>query len=61
MKIYLNCTSRDIEGEAVRGHGPRQAWAGWTVTTASPTATDITTFNPDVHVSKETSDGRDPC
>ena len=56
--IYLNCTPRDAEGQPVRGHGPLQSWAVWTDDGVDFRVTDTRTFNPDVHVSKETSDGR---
>jgi hypothetical protein len=56
--IYLNCTPRDEEGKPVRGHGPLQAWAVWSDDGVTYRVTDTRTFNPDVHVSKETADGR---
>lgn len=56
--IYLNCTPRDEEGKPVNRHGPLQAWAVWSDDGVDFRVTDTRTFNPDIHVSKETSDGR---
>jgi hypothetical protein len=56
--IYLNCTPRDEQGKPVNRHGPIQGWAVWSDDGVTFRATDTTTFNPDVHVSRETTDGR---
>jgi hypothetical protein len=56
--IYLNCTPRDEDGKPVDRHGPLQSWAVWTDDGVAFRATDTGTFNPDVHVDKETTDGR---
>jgi hypothetical protein len=56
--IYLNCTPRDEFGKPVNRHGPMQGWAVWSDDGVTFRATDTATFNPDVHVSRETADGR---
>ena len=56
--IYLNCTPRDEDRKPVDRHGPLQAWSVWSDDGVVYRVTDLGTFNPDVHVSKETPSGK---